>query len=1152
MPASTTIETAWNIDYVNKILSHKDQTVTWDSRTAGTSPNIGDYVRDTISGAVGKVISGSGLGTTDATGTMVLTNVRGIFANGNQLDVEDTLGFDNVEVGKGFVVGEQLDAPTTEEFVISAVEFNYGVSDGTGIVYGDVAIAGFLNDDQLDNATQVTTSVAQATGAEVDNSGWDGDVNVVTATTISGILNYDTGTVDIPNDALVLAGERATGDFDVGANPLDTETVVLGSTTYTFNTTLGGANSVLIGASPIASLRNLVNAINFGAGIGTAYGLGTVKNTLADMGITDVAGVVGTARTFIPSTTATTSTTTVTGATWTSATLDTGASGSTGRGRSHARTIASVTATGSYITNDIDGTWTENEAVFIDQILQYDTVEAGQAFAVGDVVQGQTSGAQGRVLAVTSSRLILAEQTLRYEEDESIHRVNIDQTTTDIADVTTDITHADEITSVLLNHPNSQPTPRVIQKEVLQGGIFTASINPVRHVRQLYNFLQDKFDETDQMDDTIPMSGQVKNAQYTLINGWFIPDDSMRFLDSGSIRDSTSDNIWANPQSLGSLEAVGNTGYSARAVQPQLYVEQDGVFVVPADVPSLEGQINLLIKIKKNTDTRQVVAVQDGTGVSIDSGRIRVYNRFYLHTYSHFFTANNDTGGVVTIALASANDLNNTTETYDIDYDAQSSATAWVLGDEIVNADSGTLQSVGVVVSADVGATGNIQYVLKSGHQFADNDVITNQFIQNNKTAFTTLLTVVAGYSSDIGFGHVDSNFTGDTTTGTFQIGEGVTQTGTSAIGIILEDDAGTTLYIDELDVETNAWNGTGLITGDLSGATYTPTTRTADTVAPKDIGDEVDNDYTAIFALDKTVAVPAGLGATIQQLYEYTKFIVSKEADSVLVQKQGARNQDTDVEGRIYRKVDQVTEATPAFAEQVDAPYGIKAGALFLGAQSVFVQDMATADIQNYNLVDDAGTAEVPPNLQAVQITGLAVGDKAVTYRTTGVASVTILTTEFQVGTVGGGNNETADSTIDLDSQTDAIPMNADTPPTGTLRVIDPNNAGLFLNFTYGSRNKTTGIFTLDTTAEQPTPEIGDVTSSTSLGTTDDAYVVLLSKTATASTESVTIEFALTLDIMTRVRKRGILPFEVTGQFTSSGASIATIRTTDPVVDPV
>jgi len=1141
MPASTGLTDDWNIDFINKILSHKDMTISWDGRTAGTSPALGDYVRGDTSGAVAKVIGGTFLGSTNATGTIIATNVRGRFEDGEQLRHLDELPFDTIVAG-GFAIGETLDevGAGTAQIIVDFIEYNHpGDTAGDGTIYGRLTTVGWLDGDDIENSTP--TTVATVDGAEVDNAAtWDGDVNgLPTSFTVSGVINYDGGTVDIPNDALVLSGERATGVFDLNGQPNDGEVVVLGSQTLT-----PLVDEVLIAGTEQNSLRNLINAINNGAGEGTDYANGTLKNTTADMGSSNIGIVQATARTFIPSVTTTTSTTTVTGATWTAATLDTGASGSTGRGRNHARTLDSVTATGTYIVNDIDGVWAENDAVFIDQVLLYDTVEAGQAFAVGDVVQGQTSGAQGRVLAVTSTRLILAEQTLRFEDNEPIHRVNIDQTTTDIADVQATAAD-DEVTAVVVNHPNSQPTPRVIQKELLQGGLLASTLNPVRHVRQFYNFLQDKFDEFDQMDDVIPMSGQVKNAQYTIINGWFIPDRSMRFLDSGSIRDSASDNVWANPQSLGSMNAVGTAGYAASEVQPQLYVEQDGVFVDPRDVPSLEGHINLLIKITTNTDN-QVTAT--GSGAQIDSGRIRVYNRFFLHTYSHFFTATNATGGVVTIALATSNDLNNTTGTDDFAY--TSGAGTWAAGEEIVTG-AGTIAdplAVGVVVTADTGATGNVTYVLKStGDDFVNTDVVLGQISQVNKTSAAPTQ-LVAGYSDQIGFGHVDSNFTGGTTgSGPFHIGEEVSQG--AARGIILEDEtAANTLYIDELDVEINAWDGTTVITGDISGASYTPTTRTADTVAPKDIGDEIDNDYTCIFGLDKT---DVG-GRTIAEFYEYTKYLTSKEADASF-QLQAGRNQGTDVQGRLYRKVDQVTEASPAFAEQVDAPYGIKAGSLFLGARSVFVQNMATADIQNFNLIDDAGTGETPPNVQTLEVTGLAVNDRVVVYETDGVASTTIKTGQYNVGVVSGANNGATDIIVLIkDGTDDGTPLLADTPSTGTIRVEDPNNVGLFLNITYGSRVKAASTFTLDTTAEQPTPEIGDVTSSTDLNENDDVYVVLLSVIASTSTESQTIEFDSVLNIMTRVRKRGILPFEVTGQFTATGASVAAIRTTDPVVDPV
>jgi len=73
----------------------------------------------------------------------------------------------------------------------------------------------------------------------------------------------------------------ASGTLEFGANPLDTETVVIGSQTYTFNTTLGGAGSVLIGIDQEASLDNLVAAVENGAGEGTLYGTGTTANANA-------------------------------------------------------------------------------------------------------------------------------------------------------------------------------------------------------------------------------------------------------------------------------------------------------------------------------------------------------------------------------------------------------------------------------------------------------------------------------------------------------------------------------------------------------------------------------------------------------------------------------------------------------------------------------------------------------------------------------------------------------------------------------------------------------------------------------------------------------------------------------------------------------
>jgi len=73
----------------------------------------------------------------------------------------------------------------------------------------------------------------------------------------------------------------ATGVLTITGTISNGETVVFDGVTYTFNTVLGGAGSVLIGGSISASIDNLVAAINGDPGSGTIYGIGTTPSTNA-------------------------------------------------------------------------------------------------------------------------------------------------------------------------------------------------------------------------------------------------------------------------------------------------------------------------------------------------------------------------------------------------------------------------------------------------------------------------------------------------------------------------------------------------------------------------------------------------------------------------------------------------------------------------------------------------------------------------------------------------------------------------------------------------------------------------------------------------------------------------------------------------------
>lgn len=83
----------------------------------------------------------------------------------------------------------------------------------------------------------------------------------------------------------------ATGTFEMTAQPLASETIVVGSDTYTFVAALTAAYDVLIGVDEEETRDNLVAAINQAAGAGVIYGTGTVANADA-LGIVQPGAIV--------------------------------------------------------------------------------------------------------------------------------------------------------------------------------------------------------------------------------------------------------------------------------------------------------------------------------------------------------------------------------------------------------------------------------------------------------------------------------------------------------------------------------------------------------------------------------------------------------------------------------------------------------------------------------------------------------------------------------------------------------------------------------------------------------------------------------------------------------------------------------------------
>lgn len=117
-----------------------------------------------------------------------------------------------------------------------------------------------------------------------------------------------------------ISAARATLTFT--GQPADTETVTIGTQTYTFVTTLGAADDVLIGDSVSDSIDNLINAVNaVSQEAGVTHGTGTQQNedATATQGVDDRMIAEARAKGTAGNTVATT--TTVANASWSSSTL---------------------------------------------------------------------------------------------------------------------------------------------------------------------------------------------------------------------------------------------------------------------------------------------------------------------------------------------------------------------------------------------------------------------------------------------------------------------------------------------------------------------------------------------------------------------------------------------------------------------------------------------------------------------------------------------------------------------------------------------------------------------------------------------------------------------------------------------------------------
>ena len=769
------------------------------------------------------------------------------------------------------------------------------------------------------------------------------------------------------------------------------------------------------------------------------------------------------------------------------------------------------------------GTWSDGDTVFIGQQVNFDTLVG--TFVVGDLVTGLSSSATGKIIQIiddgdSSGRLTFINQTGTFTGTEDLQ---VDGVTIASLENTT-FAHA----AAVINFPAAHAVPEKRTQLVSQGGLYVTgvSLNGLRDCNALYTYLQDTFDELGAMDDTIPMSAQVKLQQYTLINDWTIPDLSFRFLESGSIQTSDLANVWTNFATLGTIAGVVDTGFLPSVIAiPQIYLEQAGSVLQQNWVG---GHVDILIKVKTATIPNDATAGANVLGTFINSGTVTIFIREFSNLFDHFETTT--IAGVAPIPLASSADINNANGQYS--FDIADATTGWLVGEEFVD-DTGETKR-GIITAAIDDTQDRIEYNLTGTTQFGTGDSITGQF--SGDTGTTASVPTATGFVAGLGTRIIAATVHGFLPRaavggGPLVDGELVTQAVTGAEAVMMIDDT-TENRITFGNWNGTAWDTTNTVTGITSSATFTFTANTITTVTTieRDIGSGFGNEpYNAVIYCNRDDDAE---GDTLAHMYEWIKYrtrsleTTGEEAYDLLGGK-GANDTDG-VQGRIYITLD------TTYPLSKPSPFGTFAGGTFFGAQGVFIQNMANADIRNFQLLTAAGTLRTPPNLQTLTVQGLVTGDRVAVFRTLG-AGLAIDTTEYTLTTPASTFNGSGDTIIQVDSGT----ISRDTPATGVVRAKQTAD-GLFTAYTYSSFSN-------------PTTLVGEFIVSALPGDLDaaeDAFVPLIEEQAAGASVATNIEFLSNIPLLARVRKKGILPFEVEGSFTSSGATITAIRTTDTIVD--
>lgn len=659
---------------------------------------------------------------------------------------------------------------------------------------------------------------------------------------------------------------------------------------------------------------------------------------------------------------------------------------------------------------------------------------------------------------------------------------------------------------------------------------------------ELYSYLQGEFDDLDQMDDTIPMSAQTP-TEYTLINGWYMnqtrgtgtPDvNCFEYLKTGAIQTS---------------------GWTGGAVRMKAYDASGGTAFGSSDLGKVVTETD-------TGDTGIILDYDERTGADIGYVWIRpddTATDLFDDTNSAYTVAGSSAAGVFTADSWTGENLwSNIYTLGSIEEDLTESEEQQVYieqdGSRIFSgsewwpegAGSATTRQVDVLIKTkEAGTEVNNGLITVFLRHYQTQPTATNPadlydhfeidlsaggrnavpLATANDLNNTSYQSTVSGYT-DITVAFVNGTVSYDAVTGPFQNFEEVTWTGGS--GIFLDQTTTTGAGTMTLgNVTPSDWP--------LTGETLTGTSSSATAGADADMVEAYKMARNFDQGADYNYSVIIGcFSRPLTEVYEYLKYVTRVGSPFLTyptTYPEGGPLSHTTVEGQLYIRAHEDTQTSPTntFSPVKASPFGTFAGGKFFGAQGVWVQNMDSADVQNFQLIDSDGNTRTPPNQQSITITNLLSDDRVSVFRTAaGEIDRDIYTADT--------GNDTGNGTFIVNEA-----IEVDTPTTGVIRVVDTSDTTNSREIRYTYTSWATSTFTLSGTLDRQYTE-----------TDDTVYVPFIDAAASGTSVSVTVIYTADRTVLLRVRRytpTAIIPFETTGTFLSTGYTTGAIRTTDSIV---